>query len=114
MHFTVEWAHFGSNSSFLIHTADTRAPVFKAPCPRIILDLVPEACTNGYNVTYERPTAEDNSGLVNVTGGEDDVMGTLWPFGVYERSFTARDPSGNSAECLLIINILRKECDADV
>ncbi|XP_038050592.1 sushi, von Willebrand factor type A, EGF and pentraxin domain-containing protein 1-like isoform X2 [Patiria miniata] len=89
---------------------DIMAPVFQAPCPHIVMDLVPDTCTNGHVVSYQMPSAEDNSGMVNVTGGEGDVMGTVWPFGIYERSFTARDPSGNTAECLLTINVLQIQC----
>ncbi|XP_022093384.1 sushi, von Willebrand factor type A, EGF and pentraxin domain-containing protein 1-like isoform X2 [Acanthaster planci] len=90
---------------------DIAAPVFNAPCPHIELYLVPDSCTNGHVVTYSPPTAEDNSGTVNVTGGEGDAMGEVWPFGIYERYFMARDPSGNTANCLLTINVLRMQCD---
>ena len=87
---------------------DVTPPIFDAPCPLVVLDLVPDTCGQGHIVDYKPPTATDNSGTVNVTGGEGDTLGSIWPFGVYERYFTARDPSGNTAGCLLIINILRK------
>ncbi|XP_033637821.1 sushi, von Willebrand factor type A, EGF and pentraxin domain-containing protein 1-like [Asterias rubens] len=89
---------------------DILAPQFLPECPQIFMTIIPQPCANGSIVSYELPTALDNSGEVNVTGGEDDVAGSWWPVGVYERSFTARDPSGNTAECLLTITILSIEC----
>ncbi|KAJ8021267.1 Hyalin [Holothuria leucospilota] len=75
-------------------------------CPGdISLEALNEDCTQ---VTWIEPQAVDNIGLI-VSVETDFTPGQCFPLGMTTVIYTFRDPSGNSAVCRFVVNIMEPQ-----
>ncbi len=56
-------------------------------------------------VTWNPPSASDNSGEYSVTVNDNHVSGETFAIGVYSVIYTATDPSGNAETCVFVITV---------
>ncbi|GMQ24093.1 hypothetical protein Aoki45_07750 [Algoriphagus sp. oki45] len=94
---------------------DTEAPVIN-DCPTNIT-VSNDSGSCGAIVNWTPPTGTDNSGSVTLTSNFEP--GSSFPVGTTVVTYTATDPSGNSATCSFEVNVVDSEapaitCPADI
>jgi gliding motility-associated-like protein/uncharacterized repeat protein (TIGR01451 family) len=95
-----------SERSFTITVKDSEAPTLE--CPENI-SQPNDADICGAIVSFETPTAFDNSGEVQVVQTGGLPSGSEFPVGISTIEFTATDAEGNSATCSFTIEITDDE-----
>src|SRR5205085_2499977 len=88
---------------------DTEAP--SITCPADISVPESSSSSNAATVSYNTPTATDNSGTANVTC--NPPSGSSFPVGTTQVVCTATDPSGNSASCSFDVTVTETACSLD-
>jgi gliding motility-associated-like protein len=89
--------------SFTIIVTDEEPPTITCPAN---IDMDVDAGICGAVVSFETPTATDNSGLeVTVTQTAGPVSGEVFPVGTTKVTFTATDADGNSASCSFDVTV---------
>ena len=63
----------------------------------------------GTTVTFTEPDANDNSGQVNLRS-RTHSPGQFFPVGLTEVCYTFADPSQNTVDCCLNVNVIEGEC----
>ncbi|XP_071840115.1 uncharacterized protein [Apostichopus japonicus] len=86
--------------NFMVTVSDVTAPSFTR-CPSAI--SVTTASTEGMTVTWQPPTATDNSAQVTVTSMFDS--GDFFDLGVTTVTYRAIDSSGNAATCEFTVTV---------
>ena len=62
----------------------------------------------GTTVTFQEPTANDNSGTATLRS-RTHSPGQFFPVGPTEVCYTFADPSGNTVDCCLDVNVIESE-----
>ena len=90
-----------NNTSWLLISVDEVAPVIA--CIQDILSSV-EIGTGGTVITWEEPTATDNSGLVNLAS-RSRIPGSFFVIGTTPVTYRFVDGSANSATCSFDVTV---------
>ena len=94
-----------SQRSFTVTVVDNVAPVF-GTCPAS-QPTVQATSAAGATATWTVPTATDNSGgAVTVTRTAGPAPGSTFPLGATVVTYTATDPSSNTATCTFTITVV--------
>ncbi|WP_217179230.1 HYR domain-containing protein [Gillisia limnaea] len=92
-----------SSCSFTITITDNDPPTIVCPAN---IDMDVDAGICGAVVSFETPTATDNSGLeVTVTQTAGPASGEVFPVGTTTVTFTATDAAGNTASCSFDVTV---------
>ncbi len=93
--------------SFTITITDNEPPTIVCPAN---VDMNVDAGVCGAVVSFETPSASDNSGLdVTVTQTAGPASGEVFPVGTTTVTFTATDAAGNSASCSFDVTVTDNE-----
>lgn len=103
-------------ASFKLTVLDTISPSIDCRNIRPAAYAVPG--TDSALVTFATPVALDNSGSVTVTT-QGKGSGSYFKLGIYPLTYVAKDPSGNSASCVIQVAVSDFEapaivCPADI
>ncbi|XP_038047520.1 hyalin-like [Patiria miniata] len=106
--------------SFTVTVVDNVPPVIN--CPANIIQEVTTGNRNGVEVTWNLPTATDNSGstpTVILTSDQQLGPGAFFQFGSYTIAYSAVDGASNSAECSFTVTVVDRvppviTCPADI
>ncbi|XP_038068270.1 uncharacterized protein LOC119737763 isoform X5 [Patiria miniata] len=92
--------------SFLVNIVevDTIPPVLQT-CPSNIVDQV-QFGFSGKTVTWNEPTAVDNTGQQVIISQRNFQPGDFFPVGETTVMYTLMDPSGNEVRCLFTVTII--------
>ncbi|XP_038047521.1 hyalin-like [Patiria miniata] len=93
--------------SFTVTVVDRVPPVLN--CPPNIIQEVTSGNGNGIEVSWNVPTATDNSGAapnVFLTSNSQQTPGSFFAFGTYTITYTASDGAGNSVSCSFTVNVV--------
>ncbi|XP_022105682.1 sushi, von Willebrand factor type A, EGF and pentraxin domain-containing protein 1-like isoform X2 [Acanthaster planci] len=90
---------------------DEQRPRFNVACPQHV-NINSEFGTTSKRVTFDPPTATDNSGYVTVTRQAIHLApGSIFPEGRTTVAYFASDPVGLSEQCDFIINVVVHRCE---
>jgi gliding motility-associated-like protein len=87
--------------AFAVTVLDTLAPVLNCPMDLIVF-LPADKCDT--LVTWAEPMPTDGCGIDDLVPSHDN-MTTVFPTGVHVVTYTAYDPSSNTAECTFTIEV---------
>ncbi|XP_038069618.1 uncharacterized protein LOC119738747 isoform X6 [Patiria miniata] len=116
----VDGASNSAQCSFTVTVVDRVPPVLN--CPPNLVREVTSGNQNGIQVSWNVPTATDNSGAapnVFLTSNSQQTPGSFFAFGTYTITYTASDGSGNSMSCSFTVNVVDRvppviTCPADI
>jgi len=92
-----------TDCSFTVTITDEEPPTIVCPAN---IDMDVDAGICGAVVSFETPTASDNSGSeVTVTQTAGPISGEVFPVGTTTVTFTATDAAGNSASCSFDVTV---------
>ncbi|XP_070546061.1 uncharacterized protein [Ptychodera flava] len=101
------WPEYSSvdkyRCSFIVTIKDVESPTITSPCSSKEVQL-PHYMTPCVNVSWEEPTANDNSGTVFRT--RTAAPGDCFPLRTTEVTYTFRDSSENTVSCSVDITVI--------
>ncbi|XP_078691727.1 uncharacterized protein LOC144922043 [Branchiostoma floridae x Branchiostoma belcheri] len=88
---------------------DVAAPTLGETCPEETIRVIQDPCTGQATASWTAPTFLDNSGSVTV---EKPVVSspTTFPVGEHQLRYKATDPSGNTMECVINVEVQGVSC----
>ncbi|XP_022105727.1 sushi, von Willebrand factor type A, EGF and pentraxin domain-containing protein 1-like [Acanthaster planci] len=90
---------------------DEQPPSFDVSCPQSV-EVNSDFGVTSKVVTFEVPTATDNSGMVNVNRVSGHMApGSRFPEGRTTVTYTATDPSALSSQCDVIVTVVVHRCE---